>query len=370
MSKNSKNRILQLCLSPDLGGLELYVKSCFEFLKKDFNVICVLSTNSKLEKYFSKQNDKYFSIKRKSSFSIFSALKLAKIIDENKINILHLHWTKDIPIAVLAKIFSKQKPKIVQTRHMTMTRFKDDFYHKFLYKNIHTIICITKKLSNQINKFIPKSIRPNIETLYLGAKTYEEKSKEEIENFRDDLNTSTSMMIGLIGRINEFKGQYLLIEAMKELRQKDLNIKAFIVGSAMDQNYLENLKQKVKEYHLSGSVKFLGFISEPNIFMQACDIVLMTSKNETFGLVTIEAMKIATCVIGANCGGVLEIIEDNKTGLLFKSEDSCDLALKIQYLYSNKKIRQSLALAGQKKANECFDNVKQFDKLITIFNKI
>ena len=55
MSKNSKNRILQLCLSPDLGGLELYVKECFEFLKKNFNIICVLNINSKLEKYFLKQ---------------------------------------------------------------------------------------------------------------------------------------------------------------------------------------------------------------------------------------------------------------------------------------------------------------------------
>ena len=81
-------------------------------------------------------------------------------------------------------------------------------------------------------------------------KLIKKKALEDIDNFKEKLNTSTSMMIGLIGRINEFKGQYLLIEAMKELRQKDLNIKAFIVGSAMDQNYLENLKQKVKEYHL------------------------------------------------------------------------------------------------------------------------
>ena len=53
---------------------------------------------------------------------------------------------------------------------MTMTRFKDDFYHKFLYNNIHTIICITKELSNQINKFIPEYIRPKVETLYLRCK--------------------------------------------------------------------------------------------------------------------------------------------------------------------------------------------------------
>lgn len=364
----NKKSILELCLSPDLGGLELYVKSCVEVFDKEFNVISVLNDSSKLEKYFIEEKYKYFKIKRKSSFSLSAAFKLAKIIDKNAVDIIHLHWTKDIPIAVFAIKISKKKPKIVQTRHMTMTRFKNDFYHRFLYKNIDTIICVTQELSKQINKFISNDIRPNVEVLYLGAKNHKEKTLEEIKSFRDKLDVNEAMMIGLLGRINEFKGQYLLIEAMKNL--KDLNIKAFIVGSAMSEEYLKSLKEKVNEFNLNENVIFLGFTKEANKFMQACDLVLMTSKNETFGLVTIEAMKSGTCVIGSNSGGVLEIIEDNKTGLLFQSGDSFSLTSKIKKMYEDKELRKKLALNGQKKANECFDNEIQFDKLINIFNKL
>ncbi len=72
----------------------------------------------------------------------------------------------------------------------------------------------------------------------------------------------------------------------------------------MSEEYLQELKQKVTSYKLEDSIKFVGFTKEPAKFMQACDVVLMTSKNETFGLVTIEAMKNNTTVIASNSGGV------------------------------------------------------------------
>ena len=264
---------------------------------------------------------------------------------------------------------SKRKPKIIQSRHMTMTRFKDDFYHKFLYKNIDMMIAVTKELEKQLIKFIPSDIRPRIKQVYLGAQCSDKYSKKDIEEYRESLNTNNSFMIGLVGRINDFKGQYLLIEAMKILKDKNLNIKAFFVGSAMEESYLEELKQKVKELNLEDSVKFLGFTNEPHKFMQACDCMIMASKNETFGLVTIEAMQMQTVVIGANSGGVLEIIDDEVNGLLFENRDSKDLASKIEMLYNNSELKNSLAIAGYEKANKDFNHKKQICKLNKILKK-
>lgn len=365
-----KNKnILEVCLSPDLGGLELYMSNCSKYLSKEFNVYNVISKNSKLENYFKNEKNS-FLLKRKSSFSLFLALKLAKIIDKQSIDIIHLHWTKDIPIVVFSKKLSKRKPKIVQTRHMTMTRFKNDFYHKFLYKNIDTIICVTKALQEQVDKFIPKDIRPKTEVIYIGAKTSEKLKENEILKFKDSLKVNDSFMLGLVGRINEFKGQHLLIEAMNLLKEKKLNIKAYIIGHTMNEEYLEKLKQKVIKYELDEQVLFVGFTKEPSKFMQACDVVLMTSKNETFGLVTIEAMRNGTAVIASNSGGVLEIIDDEKTGLLFESRNYEDLALKIEMLYTDDILREKLAYLGQKKAEEQFDSEKQFEKLNTLFETI
>jgi len=361
----SKN-ILEVCFSPDLGGLELYMSRCAQELSKEFNTFCAISQISKLKSYLASLET--FELRRKSSFSLFTSLKLAKIIDTRNIDIVHIHWTKDIPIVVLAKLFSKKKPKIIQTRHMTMTRFKDDFYHKFLYKNIDTIICVTKALEEQINKFIPQNIRPQTKTLYLGSKDVPLLDDNEKEMFKKEINLENSFMISLIGRINQFKGQYLLIEAMKVLIDKGYDIQSYIIGHAMKNEYLEELKQKVLEYKLESNIHFIGFSKEPYKFMQISDVVLMTSKNETFGLVTIEAMKNSTAVIASNSGGVLEIVQDGKNGLLFESENYDDLALKIEQLYNNELLKNSLAVSGKKTVDEFFDSEKQFRKLIHLFH--
>jgi L-malate glycosyltransferase len=115
------SNILELCLSPDLGGLELYMVRASHFLHDKTNVISVINESGKLEQYYKDTEFRYEKIKRSSTLlSFLTTKKLAKIIDDNSIDVVHLHWTKDIPVAVLAKLLSKQKPKLVQTRNMTM----------------------------------------------------------------------------------------------------------------------------------------------------------------------------------------------------------------------------------------------------------
>ena len=360
--------ILEVCLSPDLGGLELYMCNCSKELAKDFNVTCVISNNSKLESFL--EDLKVIKIERISSFSLISSIKIAKIIDKNKIDTIHIHWTKDIPIIIFAKLLSKRKPKIIQTRHMTMTRFKNDFYHKFLYKNIDMIICVTKALGNQINKFIPENIRPKVKVMYLGAKNVKEFAEDELKVYKDELNTENSFILGFVGRINEAKGQYLLIEALKRLKVKNLDIKVYFVGHAMNEEYLNSLKQKVKSYNLEKEVNFLGFVNEPSKFMQICDVIVAASKNETFGLVLIEAMKNQTAVIASKSGGFLEIIDDGLNGLLFENENVEDLCMKIEKLYRDKKLKDTLALEAKRKVDLEFDSQKQFKKLIEVIKEI
>ncbi|MCT7654757.1 glycosyltransferase [Oceanimonas sp. NS1] len=171
------------------------------------------------------------------------------------------------------------------------------------------------------------------------------------------------LLIGLVGRINQAKGQHLLIEAMAQLAPRHAELHALIVGHAMREEYLEGLKQRVAALGLQDRIRFLGFTDQPHAFMQACDLMLTTSRNETFGLVTVEAMRCGTAVIGANSGGPLEIIEDGRDGLLFESGDAKDLASKIEQLYADQALRTRLAAAGRDKAARQFDNGKHFRQL-------
>lgn len=346
--------ILEICLSPDLGGLELHVKNLSTYL----NAFSVINKTSKLEPFLHEQSLTYSKIGRYSFFS------LAKIIDKQEIDIVHLHWTKDIPVVALAKLISKRKPKIVQTRHMHMTRFKSDFYHSFLYKNIDLIISVTHLVQKQLETFIPQDVRPKIQTCYIGANTPKVLSHEETTELKTSLGLKNAFIVAIVGRIEEAKGQHIVLQAVKKLREQGINAKTLVIGHAMNESYLQNLKETYKDDI------FTGFVNNASNLMQIADCLVLATKKETFGLVLIEAMKCGICVVGSNQGGPLEIIDHEKTGLLFESMNSNDLYEKLSDLYEHPNKKEQLAQLGKQKATIDFDEQTQFHQMKTILENI
>ena len=363
--------ILQLCLSPDLGGLELYVLRLSSFLASEVNLTCIVSETGRLKDAFEKQGLPYISLQKPPKLLPFrSAKKIAAIIDANDIDVIHIHWTKDIPLAVLAKLFSQKKPKLVQSRHMTMTRFKGDFYHKFLYKHMDMMVAVTRQVQDQIEAYIPQGVRPRVETHYIGAKTPAPIDETQKEALRKQYGLGTSFTLGVVARIEEGKGQYLLIDAIKMLKREGTEAKALFVGDAMDATYLEDLKAGLKQDGLESNVVFTGFVNNVQELMQICDVIVLPPEEETFGLVLIEAMKCGVAVIGSNRGGPLEIIEDHQSGLLFESLDSQDLADKIGFLFKHEEERKRFAHQGRQRACDCFDEQTQFHEILTVLTSL
>lgn len=359
MSKN----ILELCLSPDLGGLELCVIDYFTYFKIQTSTYLCVDCDKKLDKYLEDENK--FILKRNKLFPFIPAMKLAKFIDKNEIDFIHFHWTRDIATVVLAKILSKRKPTIMQSRHMTMTRFKSDFYHKFLYKNIDIMHAVTKQVKGQLEKYIPQDIRPKLEMIYLGVDA-NKIDEDKVMQLKKEHKIQDSFIVGIIGRIEEAKGQYLLIEALSLLEK--LDIKVLIVGHTMDENYMHELKMKIQALKLSEKIIFTGFTKDVNEYLSLCDVSVLATKKETFGLVLIESMIHKTPVIATNSGGPLEIIDDAKDGLLFDRSVE-QLADKITMLYEDKDLKNALALNAYQKVKKVFDKKTQMKKMYKVINE-
>ncbi len=162
--------ILELCLSPGLGGLELYVFRSAQALSKNNNVITVLNTTGKLTAYFSEHSTIKAAYLGKSSkiLPLLNARRLAAIIDRENIDAIHMHWGNDLALAALAKKMSGKKPALVYTRQMKITRHKNDFYHRFMYEQMDLMLTITKQLENEAKTFIPGH-DDRITTLYYGV---------------------------------------------------------------------------------------------------------------------------------------------------------------------------------------------------------
>ena len=367
--------VLELCLSAGLGGLELYVFRSSEALANSQlnqnTVFAVLRKDSKLDGYYREHssinipssNIKYI----KHFFSplpLLNARKLAAIIDNNNIDVIHMHWGKDLPLAAFAKTFSKRKPALVYTRQMMITRAKNDFYHNFLYRQLDLMLTITRELEGLCKKFIPL-FSDKITTLYYGVKQPKEKLDENaIKQQRENLGFSKNDFIaGLIGRLEESKGQHLLIEALHTAQKNGHDIKALIVGHEMNPGYRDKLRSQAEKFGVLDKIVFQDFTSEPQQLMQLCDCVILASEQETFGLVLPEAMRAGVAVIGSNSGGVPEIIDHEQTGLLFKTGEADSLYQQLERFYQDEDFKNNIATQGNMSADKRFNNNLHFQQL-------
>jgi glycosyltransferase involved in cell wall biosynthesis len=198
--------------------------------------------------------------------------------------------------------------------------------------------------------------------IYHGARIPQNVTPENSDRIKKKLGIGNNFSIGLFGRISEFKGQHLLIEAVKRLKDEKIRVQAWIVGEAFEEAYLNQLKKMTKEFDLEDQIYYPGFYENPMELMSCLDAVVLTTKKESFGLVLIEAMHAGVPVIGSNAGGVPEIIDHGTTGLLFETWNSLSLAGAIKQLVLDEKLRKNLAINGQLKASRQFDLEKQYQK--------
>ena len=368
MQKNMK--ILQVCMSRGFGGLELYVLKVTNFLKDNgYNCDVVVRKKSFM---FDKLMDKNIGCKSYSSvfhlFPFFSSLKLARYIDNNKIDVLHVHWGKDLLFSVLAKVFCKRKIKLIYTRHMALTRKKDDFYHRFLYRNVDAYLTITQELTDVAIKNLPLD-KNKIHLIYHGVPS-SNNSVQLCESFlkTSGLNENKFRLV-IFGRIEKGKGQHLVIEAVKELNNQGVEIQLAIIGHIMDEAYYQSLQNTITTHKLQSNIFYLGFHDNPTSIMPCFDAVILATKCETFGLVLAEAMRAGVAVVGSKCGGVPEIISHDKTGLLFETQDVNDLTAQLSKIVSNPNLCKPLASSGKKDADKRFSEEQHYSQLIKVFEE-
>lgn len=129
----------------------------------------------------------------------------------------------------------------------------------------------------------------------------------------------------------------------------------------------EQLEEYVKKDSISG-VRFIGQVSNQQIYeyLANADIMVSAAKTDNMPVSLLEAMNAGLLVIAGKVGGVPYMIEDGKTGLLFKSEDSADLANKILWALANTEKTQAIVDNAQTEVKKyVWENIKE--KLIKIY---
>jgi len=365
-------KILELCTSKGWGGLELYVWQISRWLNThQYDCHVVTAPESLITRRLAGSNISMSEIRpRFRFFPWLAALRLARLIERQQIDILHVHWTRDLILAAIAKRLARHRVKLVFSRHMALTRHKRDFYHRFIYHSIDRFLVITKTLYAEARQYLPIA-EDRIQLLYHGVTDFPAVEEANCEEFfaNNNLQQATFRIL-LPGRIEHYKGQHTLIEAMAYLQQRGLDVDMIMLGHVMDEAYFKELQQQSRAAGLEKKIHYLGFAEKPTQIYACFDVVVLTTYAETFGLVLVEAMKSGVAVVGTNAGGVPEIIEHEKTGMLYEPGNAMTLADCLQRLLEDAALRQRLAAAGKAYADETFSEQQHYAKLTQIFSEL
>ena len=339
----SEIKILHLISNPCLGGAQSLIRdivmnsdnhSIYTFRKSEENMFkdmnCVFNYNST----------------KNYKFNLKIPLNICKIIDQEKIQILHLHLHKSIIYAFIIKLL-RPRIKLIFHEHgpiLVSNSNKDYFEYIMPLKIFNTIInkfiLISKSVANLYVKKL-KIGENRVKIIYNPIDTGKFTSKKnnlEINSFKKKLGINKKdYIIGFVGRLSELKGCSYLIEALRLLK---FNFKLIIVG---DGELRSKLERQVDILNLTSKVVFLGYVEEPHKVYPILNVLVMPSLHEGAGLALLEAQASGIPVIGSDVSAINEFIIPNKTGLLFTAKDSIDLAKKLTIIHDDKQLREKMS---------------------------
>jgi glycosyltransferase involved in cell wall biosynthesis len=187
----------------------------------------------------------------------------------------------------------------------------------------------------------------------ISPEPFDSVQNSDVEKLRTQLGLEGKFLVGVFGRLSPWKGQHIVIDALCRLPETHV----LMVGEALfgEQAYADELRTLARSKGVEDRVHFLGFRRDIPTLMKLADVVVHASTApEPFGRVIVEAMLSDRPVVATRAGGVVEIIEDERTGLLVKPGSSSELSTAIERLRTQTAFTAELASAAKERAVRIF----------------
>lgn len=242
---------------------------------------------------------------------------------------------------------------------------KNTFLNRLLFGRVITkLICNSECTRRTVLQFNPDMIEPGrTHLVHCGFDVAEFDGlpgKPLVERRPGEI------LIGNAGRLTAQKGQKLLIEVVRELKNKGHAVRALIAGKG---EMAQELKDYARELGVADDVVFLGFITDMKSFHLSLDIFVLTSLWEGFCYAQVEAMTLGRPVVAFDVSSIPEVVADGETGYLAPAGDSKAMADKVEIFIKDPELREKMGQAGRRRVIEHFEMKKtlaDFEQVLSI----
>lgn len=302
------------------------------------------------------------SLKYKSAYRFIVIVKLWRYFIEevNSGDVVHVHLFPSILLVSILKMFNLiPKCKLILTEHNTTNNRRNKLWGKWVdyltYKSYDKIIAISKGTAEAFLKWKP-SIEHKVQIINNGACL-------TFDNCIVRKQKSIPIIIS-VGRLHIQKNHKTALNAISKI--KELNFEYWIAGLG---DLETTLKEQVNELGLSKKVKFLGYISDIPTLLKKCDIFLIPSQWEGFGLAAVEAMNASLPSVVGNVPGLGDLIkEDGEDAFLVDPSDENIIAKRLAQLIENKELRHEMGKKAFAQSLK-FSSDKMVKSYLSIYKK-
>ena len=357
-------KVLILITKSNWGGAQRYVYDLATNLPKDvYDVEVMAGGNGLLIERLQEAGIKssgdlpiFRNVNIISDIKVF--FKLINILKEKRPDVLHINSSKIGGLGALAGRIARV-PNIVFTAHGWAFNENRTLVSKLIVKTLHWITIILSHSTIAVSEALQAQminwpyIMKRITVINNGIKSEPIFSKAnarlELSRmnpvFAEILKTNKSLtIVGSVGELHHIKGYDFALKSMKEIVEHDSNQKILYVifGTGEEKEHLEKL---IVDYKLEKSVILFGYVNQASHYLKAFDIFLLPSLSEGFPYIALEAGLASLPIVASAVGGIPEIIEDMKSGVLIQPRKSREIRHALEFYMSHKRMQKEYGLA-------------------------
>lgn len=330
---NERRKVFIAITQSVFGGAQRYVLDIASSLpKSDFDVTVIHGGSGIFREKLQSINIRtipLMSLERKVSVwnDIKTLKELLVILRKEKPKILHINSSK---MGILGGIAGRlvRIPRIIFTAHGWAFNEERPYWQKISIYILsaltilmsHRTIAVSEAMRNAFRKLPFVYRKMSVIRNGIGEIFYEPRinAREKIAALAGIKSDSNEMWVGTVAELHPTKNLPVGISAFKEALKKCPGLRYIIIGEGAERVALE---QSISARGLGTKVHLLGFVNNASQFLKAFDVFLLPSLSESFSYAILEAGKVGLPIVASRVGGIPEIIEHNRTGILVEPRD-------------------------------------------------
>lgn len=357
-----KMKIFYCITKGDWGGAQRYVYDLATSLSKEtYDVTVILGSAGTLSQKLETNQIRTIILGKISRdvrvWQDFLALfKLIKIFRQENPDIIHLNSSKMGGLGVIAGKIARV-PKIIFTGHGWAFNEDRSAWQKKIIYLIHSLtvsladktIAVSAQTKNQMMK--NKKTAEKTVVIHNGLAAIDFLSKdlarqEIVKKLPADVNLENRVWLGTISELHKNKGLKYIIEAMHllEVQGDDPSTLPILIIIGEGERR-EKLQKRIDRFNLQNNIFLVGKIEEASKYLKAFDIFALTSITEALPYVILEAGQAGLPIVASGVGGIPEIIEDMKSGIIVRPKEPEEIKKAISFFLNNP---DKMAFLGQK----------------------